>query len=349
MHAAIPSALDQDDRLTFVRKRGLRDFAAIRAHLRKVEQNTAPDVVFTVFGPPYFRASARHVVGFANPHVIYPPHELMTLRMRVKLMVLDRVYGHVLRKVDHLVVETGTVRERLSRRFGVNTSKISVICNSLNPMLARREATPAPPRGPFVLLIPSAYYPHKNLEILPPVAAALKRLDPGFEFGFRVTLDPNSRPWRAIERSATRLGIRDRLVTLGTLPLGELATAYQTASAVFLPTLREASTAVYPESFHFRRPLITSNLDFARELCGNAALLVPPFEPETIARMILELARNDSLAERLVESGAQRLLTNYPPAGVKFAQQIEVLRAVSGYARHALALPRRVNIDHALM
>src|SRR5262249_21933237 len=158
--------------------------------------------------------------------------------------------------------------------------------NSVNPILDAHQPTPLPTAQPPRILVPAAYYLHKNLEIVPAVAAALKRM--GRDAIFQLTLPEQSGEWAAIARQATELGVADRVVTLGSLPLAALAEAYRSTRAVYLPTLREVSTAVYPEAFHFRRPIVTSDLDFARELCGQAALFIPPLDPERTAKGLVE-------------------------------------------------------------
>lgn len=319
-----PVMVAADARVTFVSKRSHLDRIRLRSKLLKIERAFSPDVVFTVFGPPYFRAQARHVIGFALPHLIYEPDGplgSLTIWHRMR----DWLQGVMFRQADHLVVETETVRARLSRCLGIPLSKISVIGNSVNPLLLRDAAADDAPPGGFGFLIPSAYYRHKNLEITPAVAAAIRRIDPDLDFEFRFTLEASSGSWRAITGEAERLGVADRLVTLGVLPLEDLARAYREASAVFLPTLREASTAVYPESFHFRRPLVTSDMDSARELCGDAALYVSPLDAERIAAGVVKLARSPDLRARLVAAGATQLSRRYPTFEEKFAMQLKLL------------------------
>ena len=146
-------------------------------------------------------------------------------------------------------------------------------------------------------------------------------------------LDPGSQAWTDIQVQASALGVADALVNLGPLSMNALAEAYRRASLVFLPTLREASTAVYPEAFHFRRPLVTSDIDFARELCGNAALFAPPLDPAALAGRIAEIADDRAVAQRLIEAGSRRLATGYPSTERKFAEQMALLERVAGRVR----------------
>jgi glycosyltransferase involved in cell wall biosynthesis len=324
----LPPEVAVDDRVVSVVKRNSVDRILLSYKLRRLEASFAPDVVFTVSGPAYFRARAFHVVGFALPHLIYEPDgPLPSSTLFEKFR--DRLQRSALRRSDHLVVQTHTVKRRLASRLDINADKISVIGNCVNPILTQYVGDEAPSTGRFGFLIPSTYYPHKNLEITPSVAARMRRLDPGLDFEFRFTLEAASVHWSNIARQADRLGVMDRFVALGALGLGELALAYQAASAVFLPTLREASTAVYPESFFFRRPLATSDVDFARELCGDAALFAPPLDAEAIARSLIKLANSPQLRAQLVEAGRKQLVRTYPHPNEKFAMQIELLSKLS--------------------
>jgi glycosyltransferase involved in cell wall biosynthesis len=324
----LPPELADDNRVMLVRKRNSADRVLLSYKLRRVEAAFAPDIVFTVSGPAYFRARAPHVVGFALPHLIYKPDgPLSSPTLFEKFR--DWLQRSALRRSDHLVVQTDTVKRRLARRLNINSSKISVIRNCVNPILAHYGGAEALAPERFAFLIPSTYYPHKNLEITPSVAAAMRRLDPALDFEFRFTLEASGFHWYKIAREAEQLGVADRLIALGALKLDELALAYLAASAVFLPTLREASTAVYPESFFFRRPLATSDVDFALELCGEAALFSPPLDAEATARSLVELARSPQLRAQLVETGKKQLLKTYPGPDAKFAMQLELLRSLA--------------------
>jgi SAM-dependent methyltransferase/glycosyltransferase involved in cell wall biosynthesis len=340
---AMPPGIASDPRMLFLPKRSTLDRLLLSRKLRVIESEFAPDVVFTVFGPAVLRARAPHLVGFALPHLIYDA-DCEPVKRRGMERLWDALQRAALRRADHLVVETHTVRSRLAERLGIDPARISVIPNGVNPVIAAHAGAGGPDSRPFRLrrglrrpgvLIPSAPYPHKNLEIVPLVAAAMCQLAPDLDVEFRFTLDPASAAWRRLKSEAARLGVADMVVTLNVLPLTELAHAYRAAAVVLLPTLREASTAVYPESFALERPVVTSDLDFARELCGDAALFVPPLNVAAIAEGLIGLLRSPEARERLVEAGRRRLAAGYPGPDEKFAMQLDLLRALSRDQRHS--------------
>lgn len=326
-----PQVAARKEALFVVEKTSALDKARAAIALRRIERKLRPDLVFTVFGPSYFIARAPHLVGFALPHMIYDPDPEIDPEGFGRHSLSD-VFAAIFRRATHLVVETQTVRDRLAARLGVGAERISVIGNAVNPRLAEFSPSPPPSAAPFRFLIPSAYYPHKNLEIVPQVAAAMRRLAPDLDARFVLTLPGAEAPWRKIAEGAQALGVADAVVTLGTLTLAALARAYGESHAVFLPTIREASTAVYPESFYFRRPVVTSDLDFARELCGEAALYAPTRDAEATARALIALARDAGLRERLVEAGLERGPRVYPSPDEKLRQQFDLMRRVAARA-----------------
>lgn len=327
--SALSFALQNDPRLALVKKRNWFDIPRIGRLLRREEKLFRPDIVFSVFGPTYFQPRASHLVGFALPMMIYDlelPLKAPNVVKKLKTWLGIRAF----KKSDHIVVETETVKTRLSVRLAIDQAKISVIGNSVNPLFAAALASKHMPVDDiFRMIIPSAYYPHKNLEIVAHVAAELKRRDPNFAFEFLFTLDAGLSNWRSMYQDAVRLGVEKNISTLGNLTLPELAAHYESSSAVFLPTIREASTAVYPESFLAMRPLVTSDFDFARELCGDAALYVPPTDAAAIADILLTLAGDVKLQAKLVAKGEARLKEYYPTAEAKFQQQMQLILTIA--------------------
>jgi hypothetical protein len=335
LRAALPDEFAADVRVTFVQRRSQADRVWLTNRLRQIERDFAPSVVFTVFGPPFFRPRAPQLTGFALPHMLYDRDSLMP-RATIVNRFGDMLRRALFRRAGHLVVETETARQLLAHRLDIPLARISVIPNSFNPLLVRTPEMETPPPGPFGILIPSAYYWHKNLEMVPEVAADMRRLDPGLDFVFRFTLDPRIPQWAAIMGRARALGVERHLATLGTVKITALAQAYAASSAVFLPTLREVSTAVYPESFYFRRPLVTTDMDFARELCGNAAAFAAPRDAGDAACKLAGLARSQQRRAQLVSAGERQLAAGYPTPAEKLRMQLELLAKVAAGATSAV-------------
>jgi glycosyltransferase involved in cell wall biosynthesis len=82
--------------------------------------------------------------------------------------------------------------------------------------------------------------------------------------------------------------------------------------AHLLPTLLESFSGSYLEAMHFGTPILTSDRDFAREVCGEAALYFDPDSPSSIRDAILKLKNDPALGEQMVQVGGQRVARQSP-------------------------------------
>jgi glycosyltransferase involved in cell wall biosynthesis len=94
---------------------------------------------------------------------------------------------------------------------------------------------------------------------------------------------------------------------VGAVPHEHLGVLYGSGSALLVPSWVESFTAVYPEAWHFGLPVVTSDLDFARGLCGAAALYAPPDAPAAFAAQLVRVLAEAGLREALVAEGRARL------------------------------------------
>jgi len=54
-------------------------------------------------------------------------------------------------------------------------------------------------------------------------------------------------------------------------------------------------------------PMITSDLSFARDICGSAAEYFNPYDPGDIANSIIGVANNRNRQKELIQNGRERL------------------------------------------
>jgi glycosyltransferase involved in cell wall biosynthesis len=316
--------LGEDISIKIVNKKSFLRKLFLAFYLKKSEREFDPDIVFTIFGPSYFKARAFHLVGFARGLMLYKnmvPNYQRSILSRVQDGIMLRLF----RQADHLVVETETVSSRLTKLLNKASVSVTVIENSYNPIFSDALTTvgkigPAD-QGKIILLVPSSWYLHKNLLSIPLVAAEMKRFEPELDFVFDFTLDQYSEGWGQLHRTALQLEVQDHIRPLGSLRPAALAQAYSASMLVYLPTLCESSTAVYPEAFFAGRALVTSDLDFARELCGDAALYIDPNDSRSTARRVVELIRSHSGQELLVQNGRRQLSEKYPNPAAKYQKQ----------------------------
>jgi glycosyltransferase involved in cell wall biosynthesis len=304
---------------------------ASQKQIRKIGESIQPDLVITIFGPTIYCFTAPHLQGFALPTLLYPETKLPNANIlhRWRDRIIDQYKRCLLKYADYLMVETEVVRQRVEYHLGFPSERIIVIRNSYSPIF-EDVILKLPPKvlsEKVSILVPSSYYLHKNLEIIPSVAKSLREsMKKDFEFVF--TLDQNEYGWKRIRNLAERLNVCDLIRTAGSVPHKNIPNLYHMADAVFLPTLLECSTAVYPESFMARVPLATSDLDFAHSLCADAAIYFDPYDHVSAASALAKLITDQGTGSILVENGLMVLRKNYPTPEEKWNDQLRCMQQV---------------------
>jgi len=274
------------------------------------------------FGPR--RPPVPAVALLHNAHYVSagPPEPGPGATMRERLVIwYGRDYLRRLPAGVRLVVQTELMKRRVLAVHGQDPSRIEVIPDgdALPPeakALAERPRRPAAfaagPDGrqtPFTFLCLARYYPHKNLEVL---LEALKRLPAHSRRPARcwLTIHPDQHP--GARRLLNRIGSLDAAIeNLGPVPPSRLAEVYRAADAFILPTLAESFGRTYLEAMRFDMPILTSNRDFARALCGQAALYFDPLDPDSVARSMAQTMEDAGLHDRLA-AGREAVLRQVP-------------------------------------
>lgn len=160
--------------------------------------------------------------------------------------------------------------------------------------------------GKFVLLALTRYYRHKNLEVLAEMfyehAARLK------DVIVLLTFDPTQ--GYGADKFVAKIehpAIRDFFVNVGPVPQPELHGYFKHAAALIQPTVLESFSTTYLEAMQFGTPILTSDMDFAREVCGDAAEYFDPWNAVAVLGAIERFRADSALGPRLVERGRLRM------------------------------------------
>ena len=275
--------------------------------LKKIEKEWKPDVVFTTTGPSYWRPKVKHVIGYNLPHYIYsdsPYFQIISFKRKLWWKSMKIYAKYILKRdADALVVQTDDLRERVKKllsKKSVFTVSNTISEHYLSPKKVAKKL-PVKAKNKFRLLTLSAWYPHKNLSIIPKVLDVL--IKKGYtNIVFVVTLS---------KKDEAKLHLFDKyegqLINIGQVKAEEGASLYEECDAMFLPTLLECFSASYAEAMKLRKPIITSDMGFAHTVCKDAALYVNPMDENDIASKIIELSTSQELQEDLMNKGVERL------------------------------------------
>ncbi len=148
--------------------------------------------------------------------------------------------------------------------------------------------------------------PRKNLGRL---AAAMRELAAA-GLPHRLVI-AGKRGWLAsqVEREINQAGAADRVIFLGYVPPEMLPGLYAGADALAFPSLYEGFGLPVLEAMAAGAPVVASNRSAIPEVAGDAAMLVDPFAPASIADGLIRVLTEPDLRGTLIARGKERAAT----------------------------------------
>ena len=265
-------------------------------------------------------------MGYNLPAYIYPESPYWnnrTLVQRLRWRARMMLHRHLFRKeAVAWFVQTDDVNLRLKKwleRDAVYTISNTVSNVFKNPK-QYPDKLPARTEGEFRFLTITAFYLHKNLEIIPDVIAELKKRGIG-NVKFVVTLQDE------FFRLAFRGQSTEGIVNVGPVKSDECPSLYKECDYMFLPTLLECFSASYAEAMMTERPIVTTDMGFAHTVCGNAALYYKPMDAVAAADQIEKLINDKEQQETLVLRGKSQL-KKFGTAADRARQVLDLLEKI---------------------
>lgn len=258
--------------------------------------------VLTIFGPMKWKPKCAHVCGFALAHVVSfesPFYTRMPLIRYIKERLRSSFWAYIFRRsAEYFYTENSLISLQLRNKF--KCKKVYTITNTYNQIFADKDHWNwfyLPKFDGLQLLTVSSMGEHKNLQIAIEVAKILKKEHPSFRFRFVLTITREEFPQLPHE-------LTECFYFTGKVDISQCPSLYEQCDVEFQPTLLECFTATYPEAMIMRKPIITTNLGFARAICGEAAVYYEPLSPKSAADAIFTIASNAVLQEKLKDLGS---------------------------------------------
>ena len=135
-----------------------------------------------------------------------------------------------------------------------------------------------------------------------------------------------------ILKTAISLDVEKNIAFLGILNSDEVYYALSNCAVMVFPSLAESFGLGLVEAMVAGCPIAASNLPYAHNVAGGAAIYFDPDDPESIARSCLYLLDDPSEPIRLKKEGA-RLITEYSYANIaeRIASVFETHGTAGGY------------------
>ena len=282
------------------------------------------NAVLTVFGPSRWKPQVPHLSGFALPQLVIPesPYFTRMNRMeRIKWYFWKAIRKWSLKRSANIFwTENPYISDRL-KVLMKGQADVYTASNYYNqvfdmPEKWKRSIILPPFQGVTCLTVASPSK-HKNFGIIVDIIRYLRKTYPNFKVRFVLTCKYEQ--WPLAD------DVMESVVYVGKTDVSECPHLYNQADIMFMPTLLECFSATYPEAMRMGVPIVTTDLEFARGLCGDAACYYSAIEAEAAAEAIYKVSCDKEYAKRLVDNGKEQLKSfdNYEQRTKKLVKILE--------------------------
>jgi glycosyltransferase involved in cell wall biosynthesis len=208
--------------------------------------------------------------------------------------------------LHRIITVSQCARNDIAREFNLSASKFTVVSNGIDTDCF--HPLPGVARQPFRLIATaSSDVPLKGLAYLLRAVALLAPVYPGLQLIVVGRPNENS-PVRSL---IGQLGIESRVRFIGGIDQAEYLRQYARAWAAVVPSLYEGFGLPAGEAMACGIPVISTTGGALPEVVGDAGMLVPPADPQALARAIETVCTRPDLAGKLGRGGYDRIMARF--------------------------------------
>ena len=300
--------------------------------IKHAESFFKPDIVYTMAGPTYIRFGGLHVMGVSDPYITHADWQSLFLNRSlfsaVTFGVKEFFKGWYSRfTAKYFLFQTETSRDGFCKKYFLSREKTKILPNSLGANFydydydydyAYDRCVFIKNRKKFKIFVPSAYYAHKNLEIIFSLCSVLKSMCK-YEFIFITTVPTDS---SFVERIRI-LGLGEFIHNIGPYSYNDAYELYLDCDIVFIPSILETFSTSYLEAIAMARPLVVADKFFSREVCGDYANYYAPLSVSDAANSIISSFSSDiNFVER------DRIVSTYGSQFQRFENIISIFEDI---------------------
>ena len=300
----------------------------------------AENVKPIVIGPParhpvlhylWFEHSIPRVLRKINPDIFLSPDAYGSLNTKTKTLIVlhDLNFEHspehmpwlvrkyyryytplFAKKADRIATVSQFSKNDIVEQYGVSPSKIDVVYNGANqkfkPIAEKVKASTKQKytAGSDFFVFIGALNPRKNLVNLFKAFDIYKIEN---QTNAKLLVVGEKMWWTGDLKDAyEKMKYKEEVVFTGRLEMEELCNVVGSALAVAYVSIFEGFGIPIVEAWYAETAVITSNVTAMPEIAGDAALIIDPFQPESIANAMKSITFDDVLREKIIEKGIER-------------------------------------------
>lgn len=208
----------------------------------------------------------------------------------------------VIRRCDRVLTSSGETAREIHRAFGVPYSRIRMVYNGLDADFFR-PANGESRKPNSLLFVGNTDDPKKGILHLLQALALLPE-------EVTLTIVDQGAPQKTYAPLLAReLGLTSRIIFTGRVSAEKLRRLYTFSEAVIVPSLYEGFGLPAAEAMACGTPVVATRAGALPEVVGEdgAGILIPPRDPQALARAVLKILGNDSLRKKMGAAGRQRV------------------------------------------
>ncbi|MDP3901634.1 MAG: glycosyltransferase family 1 protein [bacterium] len=216
------------------------------------------------------------------------------------------------KRISSIIAISNSTKKSIQRFFAVPDDKIHVIYQGVDQSFfkeIKKEEARKLMNSKYGLPVPyilngSRIDPHKNVQRLIRAYAILKKRHNGTV----PKLIIGAKHWpaenRAVENLINDLNLKTEIFSTPYIASEDMPQLYAGAEMFVFPSLHEGFGLPIIESMAAGTPVITSNVFSMPEISGNAAMLVDPYDVQSIASAMEKILNDPSCVSDLVSRGS---------------------------------------------
>ncbi|NWJ49886.1 MAG: glycosyltransferase family 4 protein [Bacteroidetes bacterium] len=252
-------------------------------------------------------SSVKQIAVFHDLNFEHYPNDLP----RIEMLYYTHFFPRYAKKACRIITVSSYSKRDITETYKIVPEKIDVALNGVGEIfmpislaekaLCRKTFT----QGIEYFIYVGSIHPRKNLTNL---FLAFDLFKKRTHLPNKMVIVGNKKWWTSeINRVYEQLRFKDDVIFLGRQETSVLHHLLASAEALTYVSYHEGFGIPILEAFASGTAVITSNITSMPEVAGDAALLINPFSPESIAEAMESIYREKGLKEQLIAKGLERV------------------------------------------
>lgn len=286
-----------------------------------------PSVVYSYFGSGFYITNVPQIIGSADSNLYYPRIDFWEHYKgfgKLKKILIDKYRIFSLKSAAAVIYENPALEKRGRRLFGLKNT--TTILPSVDPKSYVNGSVKYEFDGDACLLL-CGWQLNKGLLLLPYVAQLFKIRKKNIIFVISASIN-DSIECVCFMDTVTRLDVLDMFDFIGPVEKQNIPSIYSAVRLVLLLSKLESFSNNIIESWYYSVPLVVSNEEWSRSLCGKGAFYVDRDSAEDVFDGIVSLINNDVMRKEVVSFG-KTMLDSYPSLKEKYRIEVNYMKTIS--------------------